>query len=279
MTDFLMSQSMIKDLIKYKEGSLCGLVFQQKWHTGVFGTPSRANRLGQYFEWLATGALPHDKKTPEPEYKKDRTLATDFEIARNQAIYFKRLIANWDIKIYGTQVNLTVQDKWTGDLDIIVKWEGLKDILLEMKYPYEHDPRNNEHFAIIDLKFTALLEDKWNELGWNIDMLPKKFNTIFQATHYVFLWKKKNGYKIPFLFWVFDAKEEGNMKPILIAVSDEDLEAHEEFLNKSRIYYQQKLKEGFDPLPSYKRCRECSFNQWCQFKVTTPEINIVIPEI
>lgn len=61
------SQSLIKDIHFYQEGSLCGNILQHKWIKGKFMPPSDVMRLGHFFEYIATGALPKDGNKPEPD--------------------------------------------------------------------------------------------------------------------------------------------------------------------------------------------------------------------
>jgi hypothetical protein len=65
------NQSLVKDLIKYQNDELCGLVFHNKWILQQFGGGSKANDLGHYFEWLCTGALAKgESEAPIPETTK-----------------------------------------------------------------------------------------------------------------------------------------------------------------------------------------------------------------
>jgi hypothetical protein len=41
------NQSLVKDLIKYQNDELCGLVFHNKWILQQFGGGSKANDLGR----------------------------------------------------------------------------------------------------------------------------------------------------------------------------------------------------------------------------------------
>ncbi len=64
------SQSLMKAVRSYLEGGDCGIVIREKYIKGrVFdGESSKAMRLGIYFEYILTGALPKSGVEPKPEY-------------------------------------------------------------------------------------------------------------------------------------------------------------------------------------------------------------------
>jgi hypothetical protein len=272
------NQSLVKDLVKYQSGDLCGLIFTNKWILQQFGNGTKANTLGHYFEYLCTGALAKGEiNPPKPEYTKSGDLSTDFKIAKEQSIVFKELIEKLGIKLVSAGDKVIADEKWIGTLDILAQWESIGDYIDLRLADYDFT-NNPEKKVIIDLKYSGLLEDKWNQYGWHTDTLAKKQGTMLQAKHYKFLFWKKYGFNPPFLFFVFDTKEVGKMKIFNIEIEDWELQQHEEFLEKAKKYFEYQLEKGFEPKPKYESCMKCKYATWCQFKINTPSVITIKPE-
>jgi hypothetical protein len=274
MSKIYINQSLVKDLVKYQNGSLCGLVFTNKWILQQFGGGTKSNNLGHYFEYLCTGALAKGESEPiQPEYTKKGELSADFELARKQSIFFHELMTKYGIKLLSAGDKVLADDKWIGTLDILAQWESIGNYI-----DFEFGEDNPEKKVIIDLKYSGLLDDKWSEFGWNTDTLAKKQGTMLQAKHYKFLFWKKYGFNPPFLFFVFDTKEVGKVKVINVDIEDWELEQHEVFLEKAKKYFEHQLKIGFEPKPKYDSCIKCKYASWCNFKATTPPVITIKPE-
>jgi hypothetical protein len=274
MNKIYINQSLVKDLVKYQNNQLCGLVFTNKWILSQFGGGTKSNSLGHYFEYLCTGALAKgESEAPKPEYTKKGELSSEFELARKQSIFFHELIGRYGIKLLSAGDKVLADDKWIGTLDILAQWESITKHI-----DFEFGEDNPEKKVIIDLKYSGLLEDKWSEFGWNTEMLPKKQGTMLQAKHYKFLFWKKYGFNPPFLFFVFDTKEVGKVKIINVDIDDWELEQHEVFLEKAKKYFEYQLKIGFEPKPKYESCIKCQYANWCTFKITIPPVITIKPE-
>ncbi len=275
MSKIYINQSLVKDLIKYQNDELCGLIFHNKWILQQFGGGSKANDLGHYFEWLCTGSFAKgEDSAPQPERTKSGDLTADFKIAKQQAEYFNSVIQNFGIKLLSAGEKIIADEKWIGTLDIEAKWDSIFK-----NSDFNFDDKNTEHRVIIDLKYSGLLNDKWSEFGWNDDTLSRKQGTMLQAKHYKFLYWKKYGYNPPFLFFVFDSKVVGKMKIINVEIDTYELELHEEFLEKAKRYFEIQLDKGFQPKPKYEKCIECKYNIHCLFKADKPPILSIKPEI
>ncbi len=257
---------MVKDLLKYEKGDLCGLVFTNKWIYKNFGASSLANNLGHFFEYLTTGSLPKGGHIPEEGTTKP------YYILRQQAEYFKYLFEKKGITIVNNGLDITADDKWIGTLDVLAQWESVfKD---EQVYL---DPNNTDFKVIIDLKYSGLLEDKYSEFGWHENSLPFNEKTLLQAKHYKFLYWKKYGVLIPFFFFVFDSKKPKLAKLIHIDIDEFELDQHEKFLMKAKNYFDAQKEIGFIPKPQYNRCIDCDYENICIFKQDTPEIIHIKP--
>jgi len=268
------NQSLVKDLIKYQNDELCGLVFHNKWILQQFGGGSKANDLGHYFEWLCTGALAKgESEAPIPETTKSGELTADFKTAKKQAEYFHSLLPKYGIKLLDAGNKIIADDTWIGTLDIEAKWDAIFE-----NENLNFDTNNTEHKVIIDLKYSGLLNDKWNEFGWHDETLGRKQGTMLQAKHYKFLYWKKYGFNPPFFFFVFDSKQVGKAKIINVEIDTYELELHEEFLQKAKRYFEMNLEIGFQPKPSYDLCISCKYQHLCSFKIDKPKIISVKPE-
>ena len=258
--EFLINQSLIKDLLKYEKDELCGLVFTNKWIYKNFGKSSLANNLGHYFEYLTTGSLPKGGHTPIADNTKP------YEVLQKQAEYFNYLFDKQGITITNNGLDIVADEKWIGTLDILAEWKGIFDSDENVVL----DPSNTDYKVIIDLKYSGLLEDKFSEFGWHENSLPYNEKTLLQATHYKFLYWKNYGINIPFFFFVFDSKKPKLAKLIHININEYHLEQHEKFLHKAKAYFDNQLKLGFAPKPAYSRCVECDYLDMCLFKEDIP---------
>ena len=273
-SEMLINQSLIKDLIKYKEKKLCGLIFQNKWILHQYGKGTKSNLLGHYFEYLCTGALAkREEKPPTPETTKSGELTAEFRLAKKQSEYFHELINSMGINLLSQGEKVIADNKWVGTLDIKAKWDAIFE-----RESFYLDPNNTDKIVIIDLKYSGLLDDKWSEFGWNTEQLPRKKGTMLQAKHYKFLFWKKYGFNPPFFFFVFDSKEERRAKLIYVDIETWELEQYESFLEKAKLYLMQQLEIGFMPIPNYEKCSACQYNQWCTFKEKYPKIISIKPE-
>lgn len=274
MSEILINQSMIKDLVRYQKGELCGLVFQNKWILHQFGKGTKSNNLGHYFEYLCTGALAKgETEPPKPEYTKKGELASDYEVARKQSEYFHSLKTKYGFTIVTAGEKVIADNQWVGTLDIKASWADVFNQFSNLK-----SVNNPNNLVVIDLKYSGLLEDKWNPLGWHTETLSRKEGTMLQAKHYKFLFWKEYGFNPPFFFFVFDSKEVGIAKLIYVDIDEYDLEMYEKFLIKAKAYLLKVLDEGFKPIPKYKSCISCAYNAWCVFKQEVPPIITVKPD-
>jgi len=62
--NFLLTQSLLKDFAEYMYGQQCGLQIEAKYFKGVQFDSSPVQKLGQYFEFIATEALPKNGIPP-----------------------------------------------------------------------------------------------------------------------------------------------------------------------------------------------------------------------
>ena len=119
------SQSLMKDFNEYTQGNECGLVLKAKYVDHIQFPSSDAMRLGQYFEYIATGGLPAhgDKTPPEAEFvykgKPNEKLSTAYERANGSAQLFQALIKTWNIEIIEVGWEME-HDNMKGVADLLV---------------------------------------------------------------------------------------------------------------------------------------------------------------
>ena len=252
MKKIKISQSLIKDLEKYFVGERCGHLIYKKYTSEVYTQPTDAMKLGSYFEYEATGALPKDGITPEPEYLKDgTTLAAKYKIAHSQAQLFKSFCKELGIKIIKTQ-----QQSDRNGLD------GTSDILAEW----------NKKEVIIDLKYSGFINNEWEEMGWNDIYNANKRGKQYayhstQSLQYSYIFER------PFYFWVFSSINEGENILIEMVHSEEEIEAHVERAAQTATRWNTLVfheRNGLAALPEYNVCKDCVLFSKCKYRAELP---------
>ena len=196
-----LSQSLVKELYKYKLKEECGLRVEAKYVTKSVDFPSsEAQELGNYFEFKATGQLPRDGHTPEPILLKTGKPSIDYQRMDAQVENFKRIMKRLNFSVEQTGFTFT-NPKYSGIADIIAHDNNIKTKVA------------NKKRIIIDLKTSGLLHDKWSEYGWADESIEEKDGLMIQAIHYKLLAKYEWGIEdIPFYFIIFSSKNDWEYK-------------------------------------------------------------------
>jgi len=250
------SQSMIKSFQSYKDGDECGLVFAEKYLGGKKDFPSsKVQRLGQWFEYIATGAPARGGIIPEPETLKDgKTLTKPYQNMKIQADALLRALAKYSVKLEKVGYKIT-KNGMNGTLDI---WGTV------MGKP-----------AIVDIKSSGLLEDRWNDLGWHLDALPHKDRIMVQVLQYKHLVQMKHGVDPDFYFFVYSNTNSIEAKIIKIEVDPEKMERHLTDVERVRSEILFESQMGFIARPNVKKCSECPLADKCEHFIDVPEIDVV----
>ena len=254
------SQSLIKAYVDYLNEKECGTFFKARYidkDPDTEGEPSDAMKLGIYFEYLCTGALPRNGQIPEPEYvykgKPNERLAISYERVQDSAMIFKKIIETYKIKILEVG-KVVVVDGMSGIFDILAEWDGQK--------------------VIIDLKYSGLIDDKWNEMGWDLDTIHTKDSLMIQGVHYKLLMNKKEGIEdIPFYYFVFSSNDPNNVKIIKQEVDPSKMQSHVVAVQNITEKLNYDLSNGFKPYPSLKKCSICPISHKCTNRVEVPLIS------
>lgn len=241
------TQSMIKDMIRHKRGELCGYVYHAKYITKKLpDRPSEAMSLGHYFEFMATGNLPRSGKPPEPQtYKSDpKKLLAKWQTALSQAKRFKEHCKEMDLEIIdvgGSDRNGVIVGNW----DFKAKYRGEE--------------------CVVDMKFSGLLENKWDDLGWYPESLPYRELHAIQANHYHI------ATGLPFYFWVFDSGSTFKSRLFKVEFTPKKLEQHEILAKTTLKSINLFERIGWNPVPEYNECFECFLKPHCMDALKAPE--------
>ena len=262
-----MSQSLMKSLFKYKIGEECGLVLKAKYIDNI-SFPSTDNmELGNYFEYICTGALPRDKHLPEPKILKSGKMSAPYLRMEAQKENFLKIMSSYGLKIV---------DK--GYVFKKGKYSFSKSTLKKkLNGSATHKISNLElDKFIIDLKTSGLLWDKWSAWGWDDSSIETKDELLIQAVHYKHLAKLEWGIdNIPFYFFVFSNTNDTDFKIFEIIVSEETMEMHILNLENAIEYFKTELKKGITAHPSLKRCSGCYLKKDCKSFVDVPQVQQV----
>ena len=210
---------------------------------------------GIYFEYLCTGGLPRNGIAPEPERLKSGVLTAPYQRATEAAQLFKKIIQHYKIKILKVGYVLSDDEK-NGILDILAEWDGQK--------------------VIIDLKYSGLIDDKWNEMGWETESLPMKDSLMIQGVHYKILAKDILGIEdIPFYYFIFNSKDPSDMKIIKQTVDGDKFFFHRTAIQQVKDQIEKEIYNGFKAYPDYRKCKDCPLNVSCVVKAEAPLVTEV----
>ena len=256
------SQSFLKEFNKYKIGQTCGLQVRAKYIDNTYPREtSEVMELGNFFEFMATGSLPRDGHIPVANvvYKgtAKQRLDDKYQRAMDSALFFKKIIQFYGIEIKETGKVVT-QNGMTGIMDIYADWNGRQ--------------------TIIDTKYSGLLYDRWNELGWDIDSLPEKHNLMLQPVQYKILLSLELGVPIEdidFYFFVFSSSNPNDAKIIKVVNEEATIEQHKLAIDFVKKELQKPIDKVLKPKPELLRCLDCALKENCEFKIEIPPIEEV----
>lgn len=246
----------MKAYTDYLNEKLCGLLFKAKYIDKIVeSVPSDAMKEGIYFEYLATGSLPKSGEIPVPEKTSKGLLTTPYQRIEEAVKLFKKIISHYGIKILKVGYDLS-NDEISGVIDIWAEWNGEK--------------------CIIDLKYSGLIDDKWNEMGWDLESLNMKDSLMIQGVHYKILVKDILGIEdVPFYYFVFNSKDPSDVKIIKQIVDGDKFFYHRNAIEKVKDSIEKEMFGGFKAYPDYRKCKDCPLNTNCEKRADAPLINEV----
>lgn len=296
----VITQSLMKEMRRYQKLiiesknhrpnyagiDVCGLQVEAKYVNNMEFPSSDVMKLGQWFEHECTGQTTKFGHTPEPVRLKpkkatkkqieDKTIDT-FEIdkvphiqgelskkysdALTHVARFHDMIKEHDFEIVETGAVLRNNDLGIkGDIDIVVRKKSLGE---------------DAPLIFIDTKFSGLLDNKWEDIGWADETLSYKHNIMIQAVHYKLLGLSEYGYIPDFYFWVYSNTNTVDCKNILVNVSKERFVQHAKDVFATRDEFVKARATGWIPNPSPKRCNNCPLKDDCKHYVDLPIVQIV----
>jgi CRISPR/Cas system-associated exonuclease Cas4 (RecB family) len=270
------TQSLIKELAEYRNQNACGLQVEAKYVNNIEFPSSDAMKLGQWFEYKCTGQKTKFGHIPEPVRNKPKKitqkqlkegmtqediigeLSKKYQDALHHVEAFKQMIEAEDYEIISTGTTLHNKKlNIKGDIDIIVRKRG------------------EETLRFIDTKFSGLMDNKWDDLGWADESLEYKDKLMIQAVHYKLLGLDTYGYMPEFYFWVFSSTNTTDRKNIRVVVDDDRFREHGIIIKNTRAYFERSVKQGWTPRPNPKRCGDCPLREKCEHAVSLPKEQVV----
>jgi len=270
------TQSFIKRLFSYKKGDICGYQFYAQYEEGVEFPPSDAMRLGQWFEYTATGQRTKFGHIPMPDRNKPKKLTQKEEKAGKKQ---EDVIGELSKKYKDALIQVEAFKKMleANDYEIVSTGERLRDDRLGIEGDVDLivRKRGEEKVRFIDIKFSGLLDNKWEEMGWADESLSHKDNIMIQAVHYKILGKAKYGYYPEFYFWVFSSQNTTDRKNIRVNVNPERYAEHLIIIGNARKQFEKYQELGWKPKPQPKECAKCPLKEACSHYVELPIEQVV----
>ena len=180
------SNSMLQAYLDCKKGKGCLYQFYHQYVVKDYQPePTPAMRLGIWFEYQCTGAMPRSNQVPEPVTLKNGKLSADYERMLAQVENFKKIVDVYNININEVSKEIVYR-----------RIKGILDIWCEI----DNVP------SIIDLKATGQIGNRWDDFGWD-ERNFQYSNHILQPAIYKYLIYKTLGIEdVPFYYLVFSTK-------------------------------------------------------------------------
>jgi len=253
------SQSLMKSLQKYFLKQECGLILKAMYVENKDLYKSEAMLLGQYFEYVATGQLPKFGNVPQAKKVYEGTpkekLSESYQRAYQSAQYCKVLIDKMGIEILSTGETIEHNDA-KGTLDIKARWDG--------------------RLSIIDLKYSGLLDNKWDERGWEFNTLNEKDQLMIQSVHYKYIAEALYEEPVDFYFFLFSSTNPSDVRVAKIEVDPMKTLKHIEDIKLAKQMWQKMVEtNNFKPRPSLLKCSTCPLNENCESRALLPTITTI----
>ena len=213
--------------------------------------PTPAMLLGVWFEYMCTGALPRSGEAPSPVTLKNGKLSADYDRMLYHINKFKEIVDNYNIKINEIGKEIIV-DRIKGILDIWCEIDGIP--------------------AIIDIKTSGQIGNKWEEYGWD-ERNFQYSNHILQPAIYKYLIYKTLGIEdVPFYYLVFSTKNSDILFwKVKYIDFYETCEKVEQLADNLDIFIQNADEKDYTPICDYKICTNCQMTN-CFFRQEVPKV-------
>jgi len=254
------SQSLIKKIWEYESGKECGIKVKEidilKNKPSISTKPMK---LGQYFEYLCTGALLRDGSIPEMPTTNAGKPTADALRAKKQSENFKSMVEHYGFDIIDSNKVITVPIDDNYNLKVVL------DVLIS---------NQDGKIAMLDIKFTGLLDDKWNDIGWDSSRFYQRDKLKIQPIMYKHVMEKAEDVpNMDFLYAIFSSKNDTDYQIWEAAIDNYDVvmrELKEEIIPNVKKYLDD--MSLLEPKPEYKRCMYCPLKDECAYVAKHPEI-------
>ncbi len=210
-------------------------------------------------------------------------LAADYRLMLKHLDNFKSVMNYYGFEIVkaGEDISVPYPDSiekfgfeviLTGTLDIRVR--AKRDIIVRDSNGFNVSVLKKGELGIIDLKVSGLLDNRFEKFGWDLSMLHDKVNLITQPIHYKYIELLKTGVNSPFLFLLFNPKDENDCRLIDFRFDESHFDTHRAFIDKAVPHLLHYQKHGYEARPSLARCAECPLKEECKFKAVVPPIQV-----
>ncbi len=245
------SNSMLQSYLDCKKGKGCLYQFYHQYVVKDYvPEPSAAMQLGIWFEYMCTGAMPRSNVVPEPVTLKNGNLSADYDRMLYHIDKFKEIVDNYNIKIKEIGKEIIV-DRIKGILDIWCEIDGIP--------------------AIIDIKTSAQIGNKWDEFGWDDKNFSYSTHVLQPAIYKYLIYKSLGIYDAPFYYLVFSTK---NTDILFWEVKyldfDEMCSQVEDLANRLDEFIENSDESSYTPICDYKVCQKCEMN--CFYRQEIPKI-------
>jgi hypothetical protein len=246
------SQSLMKDYMDYKNGNYCGLLLKAIYFDKMNRQSSDAQALGNFFEWTILKNMPRDGKEPLADCTQKGEYKEPYRKIVEQAKNWDKIVAHYGIEILEHGVTKETDDE-VGTWDFVGRMRGIPKF-------------------IGDVKTSGLMDNKWDEMGWDPDGLPFKDKIMTQPVHYKYMSRKLYEKELPFLFFVFDSGKNMDRAIYKVIVDEDKMDEHIrniQFVKNSIIV---DLEIGFIARPTIKSCASCPIKNSCKSFIDVPPI-------
>lgn len=257
------SQSLIKDYIRYLSHDMCGIEFKGRYMDKDWpDITTPAMDLGNYFEFKATGYYHPERGEPEPNILKSGKLSTDYARANDQADRFTRYMESLNMEIQGAGERIEKK------LDDGTNLSGLIDVrAINIGSTTNEMGIEPGESVIIDLKYSGLLGNKWDERGYHPDTFEYRTYHHIQPIQYRFM----TGLR--FFYFVFSPTPAMDAGIFEVVISDDALAFHgNRIRNIAKKMDVAMLVGGFKARPTFERCRQCPILDNCESATLIPNI-------
>jgi hypothetical protein len=250
-------------------GQECGMKFwRMKILKEVALVPTEPMMLGKYFEYLITGYVPPGEEKPSPLMTKSGKPTAASVYVESQAQRIRGLIADKKLSfdengiVLEHEISPEAAKKYDIDIPGHVTAKGVIDSIGTV----------NGERAIIDIKLSNMIRNKWEKTGW--EEVNSKMYQMFQAIQYVYLMKKKTEENLPFYFLVANYTPTPDMRLFRFRFDNETLLTHEkQVLDLWRsIDKYNRLGWAIYIRPSPINCSKCELQKTCGAATNMPPI-------